>query len=140
MRVAACVAKGKPKGGPLVGSALYIVEIRAKDFEAMCAFYGEVLGLPCAMRDGKAAFAMFGKAPPFVAVVGKPFKLASGRSRAVPDFAVGDLNGVLRQLKARRVRVLSPPALSHEGYRIARIADPEGNEIHLFEWSPLKRA
>jgi predicted enzyme related to lactoylglutathione lyase len=129
------VAGRKAKGGPLAESSLYLVEIRAKDFERLCAFYGEVLGLPAAMRDNNAAFAMFGRAAPFVAVVGKPFKLASGRSRAVPDFAVADLDGALRRLKARGVRVLSPAAASHEGYRIARIADPEGNEIHLFEWT-----
>jgi predicted enzyme related to lactoylglutathione lyase len=134
------VAGRRGKAGPLAESALHIVEIRAKDFERMCRFYGDVLGLPTAMRDDSTAFAMFGKAAPFVAVVGKDFKLASGRSRAVPDFAVLDLDGVLRRLKARRDRVLSAPAASHEGYRIARIADPEGNEIHLFEWSGPKRA
>jgi len=132
------VAGPKPKPGPLEGSALHIVEIRAKDFALMCRFYGEVLGLPAAMRDDEHAFAMFGKAAPFVAVVGKGFKLASGRSRVVPDFVVGDLDGVLRRLKARGVRVLSAPVASHEGYRIARIADPEGNEVHLFEWSGPK--
>jgi predicted enzyme related to lactoylglutathione lyase len=132
------VAGGKGKPGPLADSTLYIVEIRAKDYARLCRFYGEVLGLPTAMRDDSTSFAMFGKAAPFVAVVGKGFKLASGRSRAVPDFAVGDLDGALRRLKARRVRVLAAPVASHEGYRIARIADPEGNEIHLFEWSGAK--
>lgn len=129
------MARRKTAAGPLADGTLHIVEIRAADFPRMCRFYEQVLGLPLAMRDDAAAFAMYGKAAPFVAVVGKRFKLASGRSRAVPDFVVGDLDGVLRRLKARRVRVLSPPASSHEGYRIARIADPEGNEIHLFEWT-----
>lgn len=115
-----------------------MVEVRAKDYGRLAAFYGDVLGLPPAMRDDEHAFAMFGRSPPFVAVVGNKVKGAAGRSRAVPDFVVSDLNGALKRLKARGVRVLSPPAASHEGYRIARIADPEGNEIHLFEWT--KRA
>ena len=112
-----------------------MVEVRAGDFEGLCRFYGEVLGLPSAMRDEPNAFAMFGKAPPYVAVVGKPLKGARGRSRVVPDFAVDDLDAALKGLRAKGVRVLSPPAASHEGYRIARVADPEGNEVHLFEWT-----
>lgn len=112
-----------------------MVEVRARDFGALCRFYGKTLGLKTAMLDQEHAFAMYGKGAPYVAVVGKGMKLARGRSRAVPDLVVEDLDAALSALKKRRVRVLSPPEASHEGYRIARIADPEGNEIHLFEWT-----
>jgi predicted enzyme related to lactoylglutathione lyase len=112
-----------------------MVEVRARDFARLCAFYGETLGLPVAMQDEEHAFAMYGRGPPFLAVVGKSVTLARGRSRAVPDLVVADLDRVLAALRRRGVRVLAAPAASHEGYRIARIADPEGNEVHLFEWT-----
>lgn len=120
---------------PLAGASLFMIEIRVRNFGAMCRFYGEVLGLPSAMRDDSTSFAMFGKGPPYVAVVKKALPGRRAKSRAVPDFAVPRLDAALRRLKARGVRVLLEPSSSPEGYRIARIADPEGNEIHLFEWS-----
>ena len=112
-----------------------MIEVRARDFGALCAFYGEVLGLSVAMRDPKAGFAMFGRKPPYLAVVRKALRGAPKRSRALPDFKVDDLDLTLSHLRDEGVAVLAEPSASPEGYRIARIADPEGNEIHLFEWS-----
>lgn len=126
-------ARRKP-ARPLADATLFMIEIRARDWQGLCAFYGEVLGLPAAMRDEASAFAMFGREPPYLAVVKKQGTASAGRSRVLPDFAVPDLDGVLESLKARGVKVLSPPAHSPEGYRIARICDPEGNELHVFEW------
>jgi glyoxylase I family protein len=119
-----------PQGEP----ELFMIEIRARDFGALCDFYEEVLGLTVAMRDLKAGFAMFGKKPPYLAVVRKAVRGTPKRSRALPDFKVDDLDAALSRLKAAQVAVLAEPSASPEGYRIARIADPEGNEIHLFEW------
>lgn len=110
-----------------------MIEVRARNFERLCDFYGGVLGLPASMRDAERQFAMFGEKPPYLAVVGKRATRA-GPSRLLPDFAVEGLDGVLRTLKARGVRILSQPSASPEGYRIARVCDPEGNEIHVFEW------
>jgi glyoxylase I family protein len=112
-----------------------MIEIRARDFGALCAFYEESMGLSVAMRDLKAGFAMFGKKPPYLAVVRKALRGAPKRSRALPDFKVEDLDAILARLKAAGVAVLAEPSASPEGYRIARVADPEGNEIHLFEWA-----
>lgn len=111
-----------------------MVEVRAIDWERLSAFYGTTLGLPQRMKDAQAGFAMFGASEPFVAVVRKP-GLATQAARVVIDFTVRDLDGALAELSKRGVSILSPAKPSPEGYRIARIADPEGNEIHLFEWT-----
>ena len=76
---------------------------------------------------------MYGEAAPFVAVVGKA-RPAEGVNRVVLDFAVKDLDACLAELSRRGVEPAGPPEASPEGYRIAKIADPEGNEVHLFQW------
>ena len=113
---------------------MYMAEVRASQWEALCAFYGTTLGLPQRMFDSKGRFAMYGAAAPFVAVVGKD-RMSAGVSRVVLDFVVKDLDACLAELNRRGVQPSSAPEASPEGYRLARIADPEGNEIHLFEWS-----
>jgi predicted enzyme related to lactoylglutathione lyase len=110
-----------------------MVEIRARDWPALCQFYGSTLGLQTAMRDEAAGFAMFGRAAPYLAVIARD--AGAGPSRVVTDFALDDLDGALAELERRGVAVLAPATASPEGYRIAKIADPEGNEIHLFEWT-----
>jgi predicted enzyme related to lactoylglutathione lyase len=111
-----------------------MVEVRARDWERLCAFYGVTLGLPRRMLDVPGRFAMYGAREPFVAVVGRRAG-GTGASRVVMDFAVADLGAALHALAARGVRPSSGPEESAEGYRLARIEDPEGNEIHLFEWT-----
>jgi predicted enzyme related to lactoylglutathione lyase len=112
-----------------------MVEIRARDWAALSAFYRDTLGLPEKMRDGAAGFAMYGAKEPFLAVVKKPADAGPGPSRVVADLVVEDLDRALSRLEAAGVAVLAAAKDSPEGYRIARIADPEGNEIHLFEWA-----
>ena len=126
--------RDEQRGGPLEGATMYMAEVRASKWEALCAFYGTTLGLPQRMLDSKGRFAMYGGAAPFVAVVGRD-QLAAGVSRVVLDFVVKDLDACLAALRGRGVQPAAAPETSPEGYRIARIADPEGNEIHLFEWS-----
>jgi len=128
------VPKETREPAPLADASVYMVEVRAVDWERLAEFYGTTLGLPRRMMDAQAGFAMFGKREPFVAVVRKPGAAARG-ARVVIDFTVGDLDGALAELSRRGVSILSPAKPSPEGYRIARIADPEGNEIHLFEWT-----
>jgi len=112
-----------------------MVEIRARDWAALSAFYRDTLGLVEQMRDSAAGFAMYGAKEPFLAVVKKPAEAGPGPSRVVADLVIERLDDALSRLQAAGVRVLSSPKESPEGYRIARIADPERNEIHLFEWA-----
>ena len=129
------MAKNRGPPGTLADAKVYMVEIRAHNWEGLCAFYHETLGLPEQMRDDTAGFAMYGASEPFLAVVRKPAGGPRGPPRVVVDLIIGELDGALARLSAAGVRVLSPPKDSPEGYRIARIADPEGNELHLFAWS-----
>jgi predicted enzyme related to lactoylglutathione lyase len=111
-----------------------MAEIRSRNWESLCTFYGETLGLPERMVDKKGQFAMYGEAAPFVALVGKK-DANEGVSRVVLDFVVADLDACLAELGRRGVEPSGPPEPSPEGYRIARLSDPEGNLIHLFEWT-----
>ena len=111
-----------------------MLEVRAEDWPRLCRFYRDGLGWPEAVLDLENAFAMFGAKPPYIAVVGGRLGGKLRHSRVLPDLAVGDLEGALASLSAQGGTVLSPPSPSPEGYRIARACDPEGNELHLFEW------
>lgn len=125
-------AEGGKAQGPRL--SLYMVEVRADDWPGLCAFYGEALALPRRMIDREGRFALYGHGEPFVAVVGRG-PAGRGRSRVVMDFAVPDLDAALRHLSGLGVVPSSGPSESPEGYRLARVEDPEGNEIHLFEWT-----
>lgn len=125
---------GRPGvGGPLSDASIYMVEVRADDWGRLCAFYHETLGLPQRMVDAPGKFAMYGNREPFVAIVARG-RGGRARSRVVIDFAVGDLDAVLGALASEGVVPSDGPSASPEGYRLARIEDPEGNEVHLFEW------
>jgi catechol 2,3-dioxygenase-like lactoylglutathione lyase family enzyme len=106
---------------------LYFVELRVSDWAASVAWYRDVLGLRPILLDEAGSFALLDAGGARVA-------LKAGLPRpggVMLAMEVGDLDGWLARLGAL---VEGPPQTSAEGYRRARLLDPDGYEIVLFEW------
>ena len=101
---------------------LHFVELRSADWPASVAWYRDVLRLPLLLRDDANSFALFDAGGCRVA-------LRAGTPRpggCLLAFEVDDLDAWLA--------LCGPPKVSPEGYRSARLLDPDGHEVRLFEW------
>ncbi|MBZ6378220.1 glyoxalase [Pacificimonas flava] len=115
---------------------------RAKDPEALQAWYGEHLGMgggfgPAGERHGNE-YVWNTLAGPMVF---QPFKADSDYFDADRQFMinlrVSDLDSLLEQFNAAGIEVLTDPEWDAPGVgRFARIHDPEGNAIELWEPDP----
>lgn len=124
--------------GPGGIKKLSIVVMKVRNWEAMVAWYVDVLGLSIKYREdhdrwcqlmfpdeGGAQLALYGIADQDV---------REGANRCVPDIEVEDLNSALEALRVRGVTVQGGVRGGEEGFRIATIVDPEGNELQLYQW------
>ncbi|HEY8614899.1 VOC family protein [Phenylobacterium sp.] len=112
---------------------------RAKDPAALKAWYREHLGVGGGMgvdADGQSnEWVWFTQGGPMVF---EPFKADSdyfpADRQAMINLRVEDLDGMLAHLRAAGVEVITRPEWdSPELGRFARIHDPEGNPIELWE-------
>jgi predicted enzyme related to lactoylglutathione lyase len=109
---------------------------RARDPKALAQWYQDhlgVVGIPQSKNDpvwnqeaGPTAFAPF---PEKSSYFGDPTK------QWMINFRVGDLDKMAGQLEAAGIEVKVDPATYPNG-RFARIRDPEGNPIEL--WQPMR--
>lgn len=113
------------------------VTILVSDLKKAANFYSYVLGLPVITQSDRAAeFRTEG-----VILAVKP-REAAGQAQAKQGgggsgstqitFQVADLDVIFNEAKGRGAKVLVPPRTVDAG-RMARIADPEGNIVELFE-------
>ncbi len=108
--------------------------IYVDDMEKCAAFYRDVLGIPLDYAvEGWTQFKSSG-----AALVLHP-KTASQKSQPPGSavhitFRVNDLDAAYRNLSARSVRFLAPPAIVEFG-KHATLLDPEDNPIDLIEWA-----
>jgi predicted enzyme related to lactoylglutathione lyase len=118
--------------------SLDMVQIQCKDWPKVVEWYQHHLSLNVVAREdddqfclmalpeGKCVFAFYGV---------KTVELGS-RSRCIPSILVDNLHATLAELRTKGVSVDREPGTDDDdGYRLATIADCEGNLIHLFEWT-----
>ncbi len=104
------------------------VAILVADMKKAVNFYSYVLGLPVITKSDKTAeFRTDG-----VSLAVKPREQAGGTGTTQITFQVADLEVVFNDAKRRGAKVLAPPR-TVDGGRVARLADPDGNIIELFE-------
>lgn len=109
------------------------VFLKASDPEKLSAWYAEHLGIP-AQDGGSLAFdgaeslgmTVFAHFPQSTKYFGE------GQQQAMINFRVDDLDGLLGQLEAAKVRI-DPNREDYEYGRFAWIWDPEGNRVELWE-------
>ena len=106
-----------------------MVEVRVVDRAASARWYGEVLGLRPILDDPAGGFLLMAAGPGRVALKEGP--AAGGRGAVRLIFRVGDVDAERARLAGMGVEV-SGVSESAEGYREARLADPDGTPIHLF--------
>jgi len=108
------------------------VFFRGGDPAALCAWYEDNLGVkraptsydeePWRQEAGQTVFAPFERDTEYF---GNPDK------QWMINFRVRDLDGLIARLRGRGVHVPEPE--KHPNGRFARIVDPEGNPIELWE-------
>jgi glyoxylase I family protein len=113
------------------------VFFRARDPKALAEWYRDHLGValvpdnyddpPWQQQAGPTAFAPFEQDTKYFGDDGKQWMI---------NFRVGDLDAMMRQLKASGIAVELDPE-SYPNGRFARLHDPEGNPIEL--WQPAGR-
>ena len=111
--------------------ALFMVEVRVADWAASARWYVEVLGLQPILEDRDRRFLLLEAGPTRIALKEGAEVADRGAVRLV--FRVGDLDAARDRLVGLGVEV-GPITESDEGYREARLTDPEGTPIHLFAW------
>lgn len=114
------------------------VFFKARDSEALSAWYRDRLGLPveawggCSFpwrdaqdpsKTGSTVWSVFDGKTPYFKPSRKPFMI---------NFRVDDLERVLAELRAEGVRVLDGIEVSEFG-KFGWVIDPEGNKVELWE-------
>jgi predicted enzyme related to lactoylglutathione lyase len=114
--------------------ALGMVQMQVKDWAAAVQWYSEKLSFQVVVRD-EHEFCLLALSDGGcqLALYGVPSVTLGSRSRCIPSLLVEDLSSTLAQLRQSGVSV-DREMTADEGYRLATIADPEGNLIHLYEW------
>ncbi len=112
------------------------VTILVGDLRKAVNFYSYVLGLPVILQNNQGA--EFRTDGVILAVKPRdPVDPAQGKQAAASGstqvtFQVSDLDVAFSDAKGRGAKVLAPPRTVEAG-RLARLSDPEGNIIELFE-------
>jgi len=103
---------------------------RAKDPEVLAEWYKKNLGIDRVkweQQAGPTAFAPMSADSDYFGSKSQMFML---------NFRVDDLNGLLKQLKIEKVKVVKDVEAYDGLGRFAHIEDPEGNRIELWEPQP----
>jgi len=100
---------------------LFCVELLTSQWETMIAWYRETLGLRALVRMPEDQYALFAAGGTRIAILGRSSLDESSARRLRLVFEVSTL--------------AVPPARLHpEGFLERRLADPDGNAVHLVAW------
>lgn len=103
---------------------------RARDPRALAAWYQRHLGVdpvgptPWTQREGYTVFAPFEQVTDYFGDPGQQWMI---------NFRVDDLDAMIVQLRAAGIEVETRAAWDSEVGRFARLHDPEGNPVELWE-------
>lgn len=106
------------------------VFFRARDPQALSAWYEEHLGVnyydpvPWRQSEGYTVFAPFAQDTEY---------FGRAEQQWMINFRVDDLQAMMAQLQAAGIEVRTNPDWDSEVGKFARIHDPEGNPIELWE-------
>jgi predicted enzyme related to lactoylglutathione lyase len=115
---------------------LDMVTVRVRDWPAAVAWYRDVLGLsPLGLHDHPFCLMAFPEGEATIALDGtNPAAEAAGNWQ--PSIQVDDLAATVEALRERGVAIgRAMEGDEEEGYRVATIADPEGNPITLYDYT-----
>jgi len=113
---------------------IVMVTIQVRDFDAMVAWYQDILGLSIgALEPGEfCALLSPGKGPVLALATDHPDRITSNPGQGwTPTFAVDDFDAAVAGFRERGVEFDAEEEGADEGYRLVRIRDPEGNPIGI---------
>jgi predicted enzyme related to lactoylglutathione lyase len=110
-----------------------MVVFYVRDWQAMLDWYQAKLGLTTVFLQPEHEFAVLGlpDGGPVLHIVGDD-RPVTGRNRCVPNCAVDDFDMTLDEFKKNGIDIVEEIDDEDDGYRLARIADPEGNELNIY--------
>ena len=116
------------------------VFLKARDPEALAAWYGEHLGMPFDAAMGCAILRWGEDLGPSACTVWSLAKMDAEKFRPsqssfLINYRIDDMAGMLEQLQAAGVAILQGPEEHFNGI-FSWILDPEGNKVEL--WQPRK--
>lgn len=112
---------------------LFFVELAVADLDRSLAWYEQGLGLTRLPPLEEPHFALLGTGNTRLALkAGRP---APGG--VLLSFRVDDLDAEVARLAERGILPVDGVKLSPEGYRRARLVDPDGHAVTLFEWAEV---
>ena len=126
-------AASTPPAGHVTG--IGGIFFKAKDPKTLAAWYRDVLGMPLEAWGGAALRYDAPKHPPALAWNVFPAStkyFAPSTSGLMIDYAVDDMDALLKRLRSKGVTVLKRDDSDPSG-RFAWILDPEGNKVELWE-------
>jgi catechol 2,3-dioxygenase-like lactoylglutathione lyase family enzyme len=120
-----------------VGSVLQRIDMVAmyvRDWPSALVWYRDKLGFVGAYVEDDHRFAVLALSGggPVLHLVGDETRQPGHRNRCVPNIAVDDFDATLADLAARGVQILDVVEDWDDGYRLARLADLEGNELNIY--------
>jgi catechol 2,3-dioxygenase-like lactoylglutathione lyase family enzyme len=120
-----------------VGTVLQRIDMVAmyvRDWPSALAWYRDKLGFVGAYVEEDHRFAVLALrgGGPALHLVGDETREPGHQNRCVPNIAVDDFEATLAELGGRGVTILDVVDDQDDGYRLARLADPEGNELNIF--------
>jgi catechol 2,3-dioxygenase-like lactoylglutathione lyase family enzyme len=120
--------------GGTVLKRIDMVAIYVHDWAAALDWYRDKLGLSVVYVEEDHRFAVLALpgGGPVIHLVGDNTRDLGTRNRCAPNVAVDDFDSALAVLRDRGVRVIDVEDDLDDGYRLARLADPEGNELNIY--------
>ena len=125
--------------------ATHHIAIYTPQFDLLKKFYTEVLGFPVTRRWDDVGIIFIGAGSTQIELIRRDQDDGNVRPHALDEgvglnhlaFHVADVDATFRELAARGVRAIRPPA-DFQSVRIAFIADPDGNVLELVEELPSR--
>jgi predicted enzyme related to lactoylglutathione lyase len=119
-----------------------MIAIYVHDWSSALDWYEGKLGFSRAYVEEDHQFAVLAlpSGGPFLHLVGDDTRDLQTRNRCAPNIAVDDFDSTLGELQDRGVSVVEVVNDPDDGYRMARLADPEGNELNIYTMSAAPSA
>ncbi len=113
---------------------LDIVTIQVRDWKPAVRWYTETLGFEVVVSEEDDQFCLLttGAALLGLAADHPEQSMSTSENRVAPGFKTVDLDATLARLRGEGVTVDPIIDGAGEGYRLARIWDPEGNRLHVY--------
>jgi catechol 2,3-dioxygenase-like lactoylglutathione lyase family enzyme len=114
-----------------------MVALYVREWASALRWYEDALGFSKLYVEDDHQFAVLGlpDGGAVLHLVGSSLGDAAFRNRCAPNILVDDFDETLEALRRRGVEIREVQNDDEDGYRLARIADPEGNDLNLYVYA-----